>query len=163
MKRAVFLDRDGVINSDEGHYYVFRTQDFVLTPQLEISLKRLVDAKYQLFVITNQGGIARGLYSLEDTNNVHQELQARLQEYNVQITDFCICPHHPEYGKCLCRKPQPLMIQKCMSRFEIDAKQSYFLGDRQSDMLAANAAEIKGILVERNKGIESAVNQILKQ
>ncbi|MGL4908097.1 MAG: D-glycero-alpha-D-manno-heptose-1,7-bisphosphate 7-phosphatase [Bacteroidales bacterium] len=162
MNKAVFLDRDGVINSDEGHYYVHRPQDFVFTPQLPLQLKRLADANYLLFVISNQGGIARGLYTLEDTQHLHQNLQTSLLKDNVQITEFCVCPHHPEHSNCLCRKPSPLMVQKCLARFNVDATQSYFLGDRQSDMQAAQAAGVQGIFIERNQGISNAVSQILQ-
>ncbi len=161
MNKAVFLDRDGVINSDEGHYYVFRPEDFVLTPRLGECLKVLQDEGYLLIVISNQGGVARGEYEVQDVEVLNTFLQEKLQEYGVQITEFYICPHHPEYGKCLCRKPQPLMVQKALARFDINPAQSYFIGDRDSDIKTATAAGVKGILVERNGGIEKAVKEIV--
>ncbi len=162
MNKAVFLDRDGVINSDEGHYYVFRPADFVLTPRLGECLKALQDEGYLLIVVSNQGGVARGEYELQEVETLNTFLQEKLQDSGVQITEFYICPHHGDFGKCLCRKPQPLMVQKAMARFEIDAKQSFFIGDRESDMQTAAAAGVKGILVERNAGVEKAVKLILE-
>ncbi len=161
MNKAIFLDRDGVINSDEGHYYVFRPEDFVLTPRLGESLKALQDEGYLLIVVSNQGGVARGEYELRDVETLNKLLQEKLQEFGVQITEFYVCPHHPEHGKCLCRKPLPLMVQKALARFEVDAAQSFFIGDRESDMQTASAAGVRGILVKRNAGIEKAVAEIL--
>jgi D-glycero-D-manno-heptose 1,7-bisphosphate phosphatase len=163
MNKAIFLDRDGVINSDDGLYYIFRPDDFVLTPRLGECLKALQDEGYLLIVISNQGGVARGEYERQDVETLNKLLQEKLQEFGVQITEFYICPHHPDYGKCLCRKPQPLMVQKALARFNVAPAQSYFIGDRETDMQTAAAAGVTGILVERNAGIEKAVKKIFRE
>ena len=161
MQKAVFLDRDGVINSDDGHYYVFRPEDFTLTPRLGECLKALQDEGYLLIVITNQGGVARGEYALHDVEALNALLQDKLRQHGVQITEFYACPHHPDVGKCLCRKPLPLMVQKALARFDINPAQSFFIGDRPSDMQTAATAGVKGIMAERNAGVEKAVAEIL--
>lgn len=160
MNKAIFLDRDGVINSDEGHYYVYKKEDFVLTPDLGVSLKALQDRGYLLIVITNQGGISKGEYTVNDVEQLNSYLKELLKPCGVNITEIYACPHHSSIGKCLCRKPQPLMIQKAIARFNIDASKSYFIGDRESDMQTASAAGVEGILVERNMGISSALKYV---
>ncbi|MDR1341971.1 MAG: HAD family hydrolase [Prevotellaceae bacterium] len=160
MQKAVFLDRDGVINSDEGRYYVYREEDFVLTPHLGEQLKRLQEAGFLLIVVSNQGGVARGLYGAQEVERLNNLLREQMAKYGVAPTEFYICPHHPDFGKCLCRKPLPLLVQKALARFDIDASRSYFVGDRESDMETARNAGVKGILVNRNAGIGEAVEEI---
>ncbi|MDR1415953.1 MAG: HAD family hydrolase [Prevotellaceae bacterium] len=161
MQKAIFLDRDGVINSDEGHYYVHREEDFVLTPKLGECLKMLQEAGFLLVVVSNQGGIARGLYGVQEVERLNNLLRERMTKYGVALAEFYSCPHHPDFGKCLCRKPQPLLVQKALARFDIDASRSYFIGDRESDMETAHNVGVKGVLVKRNAGIVEAVKEIL--
>lgn len=161
MQKAVFLDRDGVINSDEGCYYVYRKEDLTLTPQLGECLKKLQDAGYLLIVISNQSGVARGVYGVREVEQVHRFLREQLSTLGVQLAELYSCTHHPDVGKCLCRKPLPLLVQKALARYSIDAAQSFFIGDRETDMMAASSAGIKGIPVETNAGIAKAVEYIL--
>jgi D-glycero-D-manno-heptose 1,7-bisphosphate phosphatase len=161
MQKAVFLDRDGVINSDEGRYYVYRKEDFTLTPQLGECLKKLQDAGFLLIVISNQGGVARGVYGVREVEQVGRLLRKQLAAFGVQLTEIYCCTHHPDVGKCLCRKPLPLLLQKAMARYDIDPSRSCFIGDRETDMKAAHNAGIKGIPVETNAGIAKAVESIL--
>ncbi|MDR3366556.1 MAG: HAD family hydrolase [Prevotellaceae bacterium] len=161
MQKVVFLDRDGVINSDEGRYYVYRKEDFALTPRLGECLKRLQDAGFLLIVISNQSGVARGLYGVQEVERLHSFLREQMSALGVQLTELYICPHHPEAGKCLCRKPLPLLVQKALARYHVDASRSYLIGDRQTDMETARNAGIKGILVEANAGIAKATEEIL--
>ncbi|MDR0711917.1 MAG: HAD family hydrolase [Prevotellaceae bacterium] len=161
MQKAVFLDRDGVINNDDGRYYVYREEDFTLTPHLGKCLKRLHSAGFLLFIVSNQSGVARGLYGAQEVEQLNSFLREQMAEFGVPLTEFYICTHHPELGKCLCRKPLPLLVQKAMARYDIDASLSYFIGDRETDMEAARNAGVKGILVEANAGIANAVEEIL--
>jgi D-glycero-D-manno-heptose 1,7-bisphosphate phosphatase len=160
--KAIFLDRDGVINRVEGHYYVYKISDWLLTPNLCDALKLLQQQGFMLIVITNQGGIAKGEYSIADVENLHKYMQAELMMHNVCIDAIYCCPHHEIYGKCLCRKPQPLLLQKAAQRFNIDLKQSYFIGDSQRDMEAAAAAAVSGIHVQTDKGILKIAQEICK-
>lgn len=85
MQKAIFLDRDGVINSDVGHYYIYKVEDFIINKGIVNSLKRFQESGYILFVISNQGGVAKGIYSCEDVDKVHAYLESELKESKV----FC--------------------------------------------------------------------------
>ncbi len=162
MKRkAVFLDRDGVINSEEGHYYVHRVEDLVLNPGIEENIRMLNELGYLVIVISNQGGVARGLYNRKDVENFHSALSNVLKKKGARIDEFYFCPHHDSVEQCLCRKPKPLMIQKAIARFEIDAKGSFFIGDHVRDIRAAENAGIRGILVESNRNIGPVIKNMV--
>ena len=120
MTKAIFIDRDGVINSDVGHYYIYRKEDFVLNDGILEALKQFQDAGYLLIVITNQGGINKGEYSINDVEEVHQKLRNLLSAADIQLTDIYYCPHHDTLQTCLCRKPLNLNIEKAIARFDID-------------------------------------------
>jgi len=134
VKKAVFFDRDGVVNDDTGHYYIHRTEDLRINPGVTETMRALADRGYLLFIITNQGGIARGIYTLADTVHFHEELLNRLALEKITVTDIYFCPHHHTVEKCLCRKPEPLMLQKALARYRIDPGSSWFIGDKQSDI-----------------------------
>lgn len=148
--RAVFLDRDGVLNVDVD--YLYRIEDLQWVEGAREALSYLYKKGYQLFVVTNQSGIARGYYTVEDMEKLHQYMQSQLQEYGVQIEKFYYCPHHKE-GKvaeyavdCTCRKPKPGMLLQAMAEYAVDKEQSFLIGDSKRDVEAAQAAGIKGYL-----------------
>lgn len=150
LKKAVFLDRDGVINHEVGDY-IMRLEDFKILPHVFDGLKKLQDAGFLLVVITNQGGIAKGLYTHETFHQMHQYLDEELAKHQVSLTEVYYCPHHPFSGECLCRKPGSLLVEKAISKYKIDPAQSWFIGDKQRDIDAGNAAGVKGILIEPNE------------
>ncbi len=153
MNKAVFLDRDGVLNAETGNY-VSSIEEFTILPQVAEALKIWQDKGYLLIVITNQGGIARGLYTHRDLEEMHMLLQQHLNDAGVLLHEIYYCPHHPEYtGKCLCRKPGSLWVEKAIARFRIDPARSFFIGDRERDIQAAEAAGVMGILVESNRSL----------
>ncbi len=148
-KPAVFFDRDGVLNRDFG--YVYMPKDFKWIPGAVKTIKHLKDKGYTVIVITNQSGIARGYYTEENVEDLHQWINDGLfHKHNVQIDSFYYCPHHPTVGlghyktDCECRKPRPGLIMKALAEFNIDSRSSYFIGDKDTDMEAAAAAGIKG-------------------
>jgi|DewCreStandDraft_4_1066084.scaffolds.fasta_scaffold92869_3 D-glycero-D-manno-heptose 1,7-bisphosphate phosphatase len=151
--RAVFLDRDGVINSDKDLYYVTHPDQFILNEGIGEFLRRLQDAGYLLIIITNQGGIAKGLYTHQTLEKIHRKMLHQLESYGVHITEIYYCPHHPDYGKCLCRKPESLLIEKALARFHINPDTSFFIGDRESDIQAAIKAGIKPVKTEPNENL----------
>ena len=151
--RAVFLDRDGVINSDQDLYYVTHPDQFALNEGIGEFLKKLQDAGYLLIIITNQGGIAKGLYSHQTLAEIHKKMLQQLSSYGVNIAEIYYCPHHPDYGKCLCRKPESLLIEKALARFHINPQQSFFIGDRESDIQAAIKAGIQPVRTEPNENL----------
>ena len=148
--KAVFLDRDGVLNVDVD--YLYKIDDFQWVDEAPEALVYLVKQGYQLFVVTNQSGIARGYYTVDDMQKLHTYMQQELQKYGVQIEKFYYCPHHKE-GKvteyaieCDCRKPKPGMLLQAMEEYAIDKEQSFLIGDSKRDIEAAQAAGIQGYL-----------------
>ncbi len=149
-QKAVFLDRDGVINSDEGHYYIFKVKDLKINPGIPELIKKLKDFGYLIIVISNQGGIAKRIYHKDDTDKLHLAIDKVLKKHETSIDAYYYCPHHPETGNCLCRKPSGLMIEKALARFNIDPQQSYMIGDSKRDIEAAENAGVRGVLVPKN-------------
>ncbi|MCG8410733.1 MAG: HAD family hydrolase [Bacteroidales bacterium] len=160
MNKAVFLDRDGVINFDPGDY-TYNLSEFKLNDGIIDNLKRLYDNGFLLILITNQGGISKGLYSQNDVDEIHNYLISELDKVNVELAEIYYCPHHSINENCLCRKPNSLMIEKSLARFNIDASKSFMLGDKMRDVESAEKAGVKGIQVDINKNIASYVDQIL--
>jgi len=150
MNSAIFLDRDGTINCNRDHYYIWRTGDLRLNPGVVETLTELKSRGYLLIVITNQGGISKGEFRLEDVEELHVELCSMLAQQGVHLDEIYYCPHHGDLEKCLCRKPLPLMIEKALARFGIDPSMSWMIGDSPRDMEAGRAAGLRTILVESN-------------
>ncbi len=161
MNKAVFLDRDGVINYDPDRY-TYLLEEFVINDGVITSLKKLYNEGYLLIVITNQGGIAKKLYTKEDVEKIHQFLISELKKEGISLTAIYYCPHHGDIENCICRKPSPLLIQKAIACYNIDPNKSYMIGDKMRDVEAAESAGIKGIKVGVNENIEEYVNEILK-
>lgn len=135
MTKAIFLDRDGIINADKGYLYKIEDIDFV--DGIFDICRMAGDRGYLVVVITNQAGIARGLYTHEDVEKLHGWMKERFAEHGVDIAAIYYCPHHPDFtGECGCRKPAPGMINAAVKDFDIDVKQSVMLGDKVSDMQA---------------------------
>ena len=160
MKKAVFLDRDGVLNSDEGHYYVYRVEDLILNPGVVEALKTLQDKGYILIVVSNQGGVGRGEYTCCQVDAFHAKIEKILAASGVKLTEIYYCPHHESTSKCLCRKPQPLMIERAAARYNIDLNASFLIGDSPRDIEAANAAGVKGIRVKTNGNLLDGIKDI---
>jgi len=144
--KAVFLDRDGVINLDKG--YVYRWEDFEFLPGAVDAMRRFSQAGYALIIVSNQSGIARGYYS----ESQYQELTSSIEDYlarrGVHLTGVYHCPHHVD-GKikelsihCECRKPAPGMLLQAMRDHDLDMAQSILVGDKISDIQAAHAAGV---------------------
>jgi D-glycero-D-manno-heptose 1,7-bisphosphate phosphatase len=137
-------------------------EDFKVLDHNFKALKELQNRGYLLIVITNQGGLAKGWYTVDILNNMHDQLKKEYAEQGVLISEVYYCNHHPEYnGKCLCRKPGSLMLEKAIARFKVDASKSYFIGDRERDVLAGEAAGVKGILIDSDQPIGEILNLIL--
>ena len=134
---AVFLDRDGVINADHG--YVSREDDFhLLAPVLE-ACRRMRGLGYALVVVTNQSGIARGLYSERDYLRLTDSMRRRFRAADAPLDGVYHCPHAPDAG-CACRKPQAGMLHRAAADLDLDLSRSVMVGDKVSDLLAARAA-----------------------
>jgi D-glycero-D-manno-heptose 1,7-bisphosphate phosphatase len=160
MKKAIFLDRDGTLNNMRDHYYIWRKEDLHLNPGVVETLSELKKRGYLLIVITNQGGISKGEYGLEEVEILHAYMCSLLEESGVQLDELLFCPHHPDQEACLCRKPLPLMIQKALARFDIDPSESWMVGDSVRDVEAGKAAGLRSLRVESNGDLRKILDKI---
>ncbi|MDP6908613.1 MAG: HAD family hydrolase [Flavobacteriales bacterium] len=159
MKKALFLDRDGVLNREVGDY-TFRVDDFEILPDVIPALKLAKEKGYLLIVISNQGGIARKIFTHDDVRSVHGKLLQTLEDTGIELQEIFYCPHHDMVGKCLCRKPDSLMLEKAIARFNIDRTNSVFIGDSQRDVDAALKVGVKGFLINSNQGFLKIVEDL---
>lgn len=162
MNKAVFFDRDGVINFDPGDY-TFLLEEFKINDGIIPALKKLHSNGYLLLIITNQGGIAKGLYTREHVEIIHRHLIGELKREDIELTEIYYCPHHSDMENCLCRKPGSINIEKALARFNIDPGKSFMIGDKQRDVEAAENAGVKGIKVDVNENIEKYIDLIIKK
>jgi D-glycero-alpha-D-manno-heptose 1-phosphate guanylyltransferase len=154
-QKAVFLDRDGVINKDKK--YVYKKEDFEFNEHIFELCEYFKNNNYLIFVITNQAGIARGYYTEEDFLELSKWMTDEFKKSNIIVSDVLYCPHHPEFGNdkyktnCSCRKPEPGMILKIKNRYNIDLSESILIGDKESDVKAGEKAGISNnILLKSN-------------
>ncbi len=160
MQKAVFLDRDGVINHDPGDY-TKSVNEFTFLPEIFESLRQLNHAGFKLIVITNQGGIAREKYSLEDFRTIDRYMHQRFREEQISILQTFFCPHHDLLGNCLCRKPKSLLVERALAKYQLSAAQSFFIGDKPRDIQCAETAGVKGILIDTNDLLKKHLHLLL--
>ena len=153
VNKALFLDRDGVINRERGEY-TYTVTDFEILPTVFRVLKTAQNMGYKLILITNQGGIAKGIYSHNDVHSVHEYLQTELQKNGIDLTDIYYSPHHQDYSKSLDRKPNSLMLEKAIAVYQIDPKQSFMIGDSERDIIASESVGVKGFLISPNSSLD---------
>lgn len=147
--RAVFLDRDGVINSDRDDY-VKNPDELRIYPFAPEALRRLTEAGWPVFVVSNQQGIAKGVVSEDDLLAIEREIARRVEEAGGKITAFYYCTHLAS-DDCSCRKPRPGLILKAAKEHGIDLKQSVMVGDTERDLIAGKSAGCKTVLVLTGK------------
>ena len=150
-QRAVFIDRDGTINKENG--FISQPDDFILLPDAAEAIKIINQSGYLAIVVTNQPVIARGECSFDDLEVIHNKMETELGKKGAFIDGLYFCPHHPDKGfdgerpeyKCICdcRKPKPGLLFKAAEDFNIDLSQSIMIGDAESDMIAGAAAGCK--------------------
>ena len=159
-QKAVFLDRDGVINHDPGDY-TRSLSEFHILPTVIAALKALHENGYLIILITNQGGIAKGEYTHDDVAEIHRYLRRVCAEEGVEITEIYYSPHHESTGKSLSRKPGSLMVERALGRFNIDPQKSFMIGDKQRDLDCAAGAGVKGVLIPTNAPLIEYVHLLL--
>jgi len=137
--KALFLDRDGIINVDHG--YVYKIDDFEFVDGIFDLVKIFVDTGYLIFVVTNQSGIGRGYYCEEDFTTLTEWMTEEFKDNYITIKKVYHCPHSPE-EKCHCRKPQTGMIEQALEHYAIDLEHSWMIGDKSSDIALAHHANI---------------------
>ena len=153
LKKAIFLDRDGVINKEVDH--LSDPKDFEFIDGSIEALKLLKQKNFLLIVITNQAGIARGLFTEETLKKIHDKMIKILKQNNLRLDDIYYCPHHPEFtGPCDCRKPKPGMILKAKIKHNIDLTNSFMVGDTLNDIQTGRAVDCKTVLLLTGYGTE---------
>lgn len=152
-KKVIFLDRDGVINIDK--HYLYKIEDFEFTNKLFETCSYFVSLGYEIAVITNQSGIARGYFSIEDFNKLTTWMIEQFKKNNINILDVQFCPHGPN-DNCNCRKPKAGMIEEICKKYEIDLNKSWLIGDKTSDIQAGLNAGISNNILITSEYIDSS-------
>lgn len=151
MKKAVFFDRDGVINKDYG--YVGTLERFKFLPSVKEALASIKQMGYLTILVTNQSGIARGIYTVDDFDTVTEFMQGELSASHAEFDGIYFCPHHPQASvaafrcECTCRKPQPEMLLWAQKEFDLDLEHSIMVGDHATDIEAGQNAGLKNLIL----------------
>jgi D-glycero-D-manno-heptose 1,7-bisphosphate phosphatase len=157
--KALFLDRDGVINHDPGDY-TMSLEEFIILPTVIDALKHAQYKGYLIIIITNQGGIAKDLYTHDTVAIMHDFLRRTCQDSGVEINHIFYSPHHPEFGNSLSRKPERLLMERAIARYHIDPERSVMIGDRERDIQCAAQVGVRGILIATNSDLIDAVKTL---
>lgn len=159
MKRAVFLDRDGVVIQEPPHY-TYRLDQLKLIPRSTEAIRFLNENNFDVIIVSNQSGIARGYYDEEDMVNFNNAMNELLNKSDAYIDAIYYCPHHPEAKiekyrvDCDCRKPKSGMLNRAEKELNIDLRQSFMVGDRWSDIEAGKKVECKTIIMRTGYNLE---------
>lgn len=156
--KVIFLDRDGTMN--EEVHYLHKPEDLKLLPGIGQAVRRFNEAGYQVVVVTNQAGVARGYYTEQDVIELHAYLNRMLKEEGAHVDAFYYCPHHPEHGigpyktECRCRKPGIGMFEQAEQAFKdgINKEESYMIGDKLLDVEAGHRYGVRSVLVGTGYG-----------
>lgn len=150
-RRAVFLDRDGTLVVERG--YVGRPDDVELLPHAPEGLRQLAAAGFALVVVSNQSGVARGLYSLESAYATMAALRVLLRRHGVELDAIYFCPHHPDEG-CACRKPGVALLEQAADNLALALRESVMVGDKLTDVATGHGARASSVLVRTGYGRE---------
>jgi D-glycero-D-manno-heptose 1,7-bisphosphate phosphatase len=149
--KALFLDRDGVINEDFG--YVYKKDDFKFKKGIFKLLTKAKNLGFSFFIVTNQSGIGRGFYNEKDFKSLTYWVKEQFNKKGIIIQKTYFCPHHPIHGvgsykkNCQCRKPNSLLFEKAKIDFNIDISKSIMIGDKESDLIAAKKAGVTKLIL----------------
>lgn len=160
MRKIIFLDRDGVINVERGEY-TFKVEDFVVVDGLFSALKKLQQNGFEFIVITNQSGISKGIYTHQNVQQINNLMKEEFIKHQLKLLDIYYCPHHNDVEKCICRKPDSLLLEKAIAKYNVDVSNSFFIGDSDRDIEAAQKAGVKAIKVNKNSDLNVYINQII--
>ena len=159
MKRKiVFIDRDGVIC--EERKFLKSCDEVKLISGSAEGIKLLNDSGCKVIVITNQGGINKGRYTHEHVTAVNGFIEEEFNKVGVKIEEFFYCPHHNAKQACLCRKPDSLLIEIGLYKYNVDPSKSYFIGDKWRDVECGEKAGVKGLKIDVNVISDSLINLI---
>lgn len=165
MKKAIFLDRDGVINEQIDN--IINPDQFKMIIGVPETIKKINGSEYLAIIATNQPIIAKGFCTFDDIGKIHEKMNGLLARNGARIDAIYICPHHPERGfkgeiselkiECNCRKPKPGLLLKAIKDHNINAKDSWMIGDKESDIIAGKNAGCKTILLTKEKRISLGI------
>ena len=155
MTKAIFLDRDGVINQERKDY-VKKLDEFKILDKTSDAINIIKSHGFLVIIITNQSAINRKLVSVETLNKIHEKLQSYLEKYDTSFDQVYFCPHMPSEN-CECRKPKPGLILQAVIDFQIDLSESYMIGNSETDIHAAKNAGCKGILLKKDQTLLEVV------
>jgi D-glycero-D-manno-heptose 1,7-bisphosphate phosphatase len=169
MNKCIFLDRDGVLNVERGDY-TYHPEDFVLVDGVPEAIRKIKAAGFLAIVITNQAGLSKGLYTRYQMEVCHKIL---MEKTGHLIDKIYYCPYHPNFTASIARKPDTLMLEKAIKRFDIDPEQSWFIGDRPGDIECGQRMGLKTVRIAEtadnefaptftSKNLTEAVEGILK-
>ncbi|MCI0336457.1 MAG: D-glycero-beta-D-manno-heptose 1,7-bisphosphate 7-phosphatase [Acidobacteria bacterium] len=156
--RAIFIDRDGTINEEVG--FLTMTSQFRLFGFAAEAIRLINDVGWRAIVVTNQSGIARGLFTEESLAELHAQMERSLEQKGALIDAIYYCPHHPDFGgppyrqDCNCRKPKPGLLEKAARDFSLDLKECHVIGDRYRDVEMGRAVGARSVLVMTGYGRE---------
>ena len=157
--KTVFLDRDGVINKEKSDY-IKSISELEIFPDVAKNIELLKNAGFLVVVITNQSAVNRGIVTPEMINQIHNSIQGHLKKYGTSLDGFYYCPHIPNEN-CNCRKPKSGLLEKAILELNIDLNSSWMIGDRDSDIEAANSIGCKAIKIGDSFSLDNAVGKIL--
>jgi len=155
MFKAIFLDRDGVINQERKDY-VKKLDEFIILDKTSDAINIIKNRGFLVIIITNQSAINKKLLSVETLNKIHEKLQSYLERYDTSFDGVYFCPHTPSEN-CECRKPKPGLILQAVIDFQIDLSESYMIGNSETDIHAAKNAGCKGILLKKDQTLLEVV------
>ena len=162
-KPALFLDRDGVINIEKN--YLHRIEDVEFVDGIFELCRHFQDLGYLIIVVTNQSGIARGMYSEKDFEILSAWMIEQFKKENIEITCIYHCPHHPDFsGECECRKPKPRMLLDAQHDYNIDMQKSLMIGDSERDIEAAITARVsQTVLLTQQSDIKTQADHVVQE
>ncbi|MEM4259549.1 MAG: HAD family hydrolase [Candidatus Pacearchaeota archaeon] len=150
MNRAIFLDRDGIINEHDPQkdYYIVSWDKFKFIPGTKEAIAKLSRTDYLIFIITNQQAIGKGLMSIEDLNKIHENMLNEIRSVGGRIDRIYYCPHLE--NQCNCRKPSPMLIDIAVKEFNLNLGESWVIGDSEMDIIMGRARGCRTILIGKN-------------
>ena len=162
MIRAIFFDRDGVLNEEVG--YLYEVEKFKWIDGARDAIKFCNERGILAVVVTNQSGIARGFYTAQNVDALHDFMQKNLAQVGAHIDGFYYCPHHPDFsGECDCRKPKPGLILRACEDFKINPAEAILFGDSRRDIEAAQAANLRAGIFFKGGNLFDAVKNFFEE
>lgn len=159
--RAVFLDRDGIINQKIENGYVLKWEDFKFLPQVADAIHLINQKKIPVIIISNQACVGKGLITVQELREINDRMLKELKDKGAKVDDIFICPHKPE-DDCDCRKPKAGLFKQALKKYPaIEIKESWFIGDSKSDMEAGVSAGCKTYLLNKSDELKGVLQRLL--